>query len=321
MEQTASTPRSRRIATFALLGVCLFWGATFTWMKTGLEGLHHAAPGAGVVAIGAFFLLVRFLMAAALMPPLIPNSLRRLNRAAWKWGFWLSVPFAGGFLLQIVGLTQKDLPPSQSAFLTSLFVVATPILGAALTRRLPPGGVIVGVPLALIGAAFIQGPPEGGLSLGAWLTIGCAVVFGAHILVTDVATRRSDPMAVTFTMLVFSAGWMALALLLAPGGAAMLRPDALVAVFGNFEFLHTVILCAVLATVIAVSVLNRWQKELHPSRAAIIYTAEPVFATLISLALSDREQVTPWLFFGAGMILSANLAAEFLRKRPRVPHE
>lgn len=315
MEQPANSARNRRIATFALLGVCVFWGATFTWMKTGIEGLHAAVPSAGVVAIGAFFLLVRFLAAALLMPAVIPASVRRLDSAAWNWGFWLSLPFAGGFLLQIVGLSQKDLPPSQSAFLTSLFVVATPILGAVVTRKLPPRGVMLGVPLALIGAAFIQGPPEGGLSLGAWLTIGCAVVFGAHILVTDVATKRADPMAVTLTMFVFSAGWMLLALLIAPGGMAMLSPGQLAAAFGNLDFAYTVALCAVFATVIAISVLNRWQKELHPSRAAIIYTAEPVCATLISLALSDRERVTFWLFFGAAMILAANLAAELIKPR------
>lgn len=319
MDQPANSARTRRIATLALLGVCVFWGATFTWMKTGLEGLHTAAPSASMVAIGAFFLLVRFLMAAVLMPPFIPASVRRLNRAAWVWGFWLSVPFAGGFLLQIVGLTQKDLPPSQSAFLTSLFVVATPILGAMVTRKLPPRGVIIGVPLALIGAAFIQGPPEGGLSLGAWLTIACAVVFGAHILVTDVATKRADPMAVTLTMLVCSAAWMLVALLIAPGGSAMLGVGALADAFANVDFLYTVILCAVFATVIAVSVLNRWQKELHPSRAAIIYTAEPVCATLISLALSDRERITFWLFFGAAMILAANLAAELIKPRKAAP--
>lgn len=315
MEQPANSARTRRHATLALLGVCWFWGATFTWMKTGLEGLQAAVPGAGIVAIGAFFLLVRFAAASLLMPPFIPASFRRLDRAAWKWGFWLSLPFAGGFLLQIVGLTQKDLPPSQSAFLTSLFVVATPLLGAIATRHLPPRGVMIGVPLALVGAAFIQGPPQGGLSLGAWLTIACAVVFGAHILLTDVATRRAHPMAVTLTSFLFSTLWMAAALLLAPGGIAMLAPTALVTSLENFDFLSSVLLCAVFATVIAISVLNRWQKELHPSRAAIIYTAEPVCATLISLALSDRERITIWLFFGAAMILAANLAAELIKPR------
>jgi drug/metabolite transporter (DMT)-like permease len=176
-------------------------------------------------------------------------------------------------------------------------------------------GVLVGVALATTGAAFIQGPPQGGLSLGAWLTIAAAVVFGAHILVTDVATKRAAPMGVTMTMFLFSTLWMALALLVAPGGPALLAPGALAVAVQDTNFLLMVALCAVFATVIAISVLNRWQKELLPSRAAIIYTAEPVFATVISLLFSDRETLTVWLFFGAGMILAANLAAEFIRPR------
>lgn len=306
--------RNRRIATFSLLAVCVFWGATFTWMKQGTTALQALFPGASQGAIGAYFLLVRFLMAALLLPIFVPRSFRRLNALAWKWGFWLSLPFAAGFLLQIIGLSQTNVPPSQSAFLTSLFVVATPLIGSIVTRKLPPRGVLLGVPLATIGAAFIMGPPEGGLSLGAWLTIAAAVLFGGHILVTDAATKRADPMAVTLTMFLFTIAWMFGAMLISPGGPALVAPSALSAAFADGAFVLTVVLCAVFATAIAITVLNRWQKELHPSRAAIIYTAEPVCATVISIVMG-LDHVTGWLFFGAGMILLANLSAEFVGRR------
>lgn len=309
--------RNRRIATLSLLLVCVFWGATFTWMKQGTTALMALFPGTSQAAIGAYFLLVRFALAAVLLPIFVPRSFRRIDALAWKWGFWLSLPFAAGFLLQIIGLSQTNVPPSQSAFLTSLFVVATPLIGSVVSRKLPPRGVIVGVPLAALGAAFIMGPPEGGLSLGAWLTIVAAVLFGGHILVTDAATKRADPMAVTLTMFLFSMAWMAAALLLSPGGPGLLAPAALAASFGDQAFLLTVALCAVFATAIAITVLNRWQKELHPSRAAIIYTAEPVCATLISIGMG-LDEITGWLFFGAAMILLANLSAEFIG-RPKPP--
>src|SRR5919108_731825 len=67
---------------------------------------------------------------------------------------------------------------------------------------------------AVIGAAYMKGPPEGGLSIGAWATIGCAVVFGAHILLTDYVTKRADPMAITLTMLLWSVVWTGLALVM-----------------------------------------------------------------------------------------------------------
>ncbi|MCB9893251.1 MAG: DMT family transporter [Planctomycetes bacterium] len=320
MERTPEqqAKRTRRIATAALMSVCLFWGATFLWMEQGTDALQHIYGDDNHAAIGAFFLLWRFVIAALLMPLLVPRSVKRLDRAAWKWGFWLSIPFALGFLLQIFGLAQADVPPSQSAFLTSLYVVATPILAAIVWRRLPARGVALGVVLAVIGAAYMKGPPQGGLSLGAWSTIACAVVFGAHILLTDYATKRADPMAITLVMFLCSIGWNGLALLAAPSGPAMFEPGLIARAFTDLTFLGTEVACAVFATVIAVSVLNRWQKELAPARAAIVYTAEPVLAAIISI-VAGRDTVSCWLAFGATMILLANLSAEFLRKRPKLP--
>lgn len=297
-----------------LLLVCLFWGATFLWMEQGTDALARIYGRENTAALGAFFLLWRFVIAAALMPVLVPASIKRLSKAAWKLGFWVSIPFALGFLLQIFGLAQADVPPGQSAFLTSLYVVATPILAAIVWRRLPALGVGIGVILAVIGAAYMKGPPDGGLSIGAWATIGCALVFGVHILMTDYVTKRADPLAITFTMFVFSIAWTGLALLVAPGGPAMFAPELLAQAFTDYTFIGTELLCAILATVIAVSVLNRWQKELLPSRAAIVYTAEPVFAAIISI-IAGRDQITWWLVFGAGMIVAANLSAELIKKR------
>jgi drug/metabolite transporter (DMT)-like permease len=300
------------------MSVCVFWGATFLWMEQGTDALKGVYGAGNAAAIGAFFLLWRFVISALVMPVVIPKSIRRLDRRAWKWGFWLSLPFALGFLLQIFGLAQLDVPPAQSAFLTSLYVVATPLISAILFRRLPPRGVALGVILAVVGAAYMKGPPEGGLSIGAWSTIGCAFVFGIHILLTDHATKRADPMAITFVMFLCSIAWMAIATLVAPGGLALFEPALFGEIMTDWTFIQTELLCAVFATVIAVSVLNRWQKELHPSRAAIVYTAEPVFAAVISI-IAGRDTVNGWLLFGAGMILLANLSAEFLRKRPKVP--
>lgn len=308
-------PRTRLIATSALLLVYIFWGATFLWMKEGTDALQAIYGDQRPAAVGAFFLFWRFAIAAVLTPVLVPRSVKRLDRNAIKWGFLLSLPFSLGFLLQIFGLAQADVLPSQSAFLTSLYVVATPLISAMVLRRVPARGVLVGVLLATIGAAFMKGVPHGGLSLGAWATIGCAVVFGAHIVMTDVGTKRADPLAITLVMFVCATAFCGAAVLLAPGGLALFDSSPLAAALSDFTFWRTLLLCATLATVVAVSVLNRWQKELSPSRAAIVYTAEPVFAALISI-VAGRDVLDGWLVFGAAMILAANLSAEFLRRRP-----
>jgi drug/metabolite transporter (DMT)-like permease len=309
-----ATRRNVRRATAMLTLTCLFWGTTFLLMKLGAERIRVIGGLRDALQASALFLLIRFALAAALTPLAIPQSWRRLDGAAWRHGFLLSLPFSAGFILQVFGLAQEDVTPSQSAFLTSLFVVATPILDGVIRRRRPTLGVGVGVVLATVGAAFIQGPLRGGLSLGAWATIACAVVFAGHILLTDHSTRRADPMALTFTTLVLSSLWMLVALLAVPGGSAVLRPAVVGRLLLDPTFAAAIAVCSLLATIAALALLNRWQKELSPSRAAIVYTSEPVFATLVSVA-AGRERLTFWLFFGAAMILAANLAAELLGRR------
>jgi drug/metabolite transporter (DMT)-like permease len=312
-EVAAQPERSRkRAAVGALLVVCVIWGSTFLLMEAGTDALRDCY-GAEPLANGAHFLAVRFVLAAVAMPLLLPGCLR-VDRAAWRHGFWLSVVFSGAFLLQIYGLGQDDVRPSQSAYLTSLYVVATPLLAAVLHRRMPPLGVLLGVPLAVLGAAFIAGPPTGGLSAGAWATLACAVLFGAQILMTDYSSRRVAPAVLTFTMLALSALWMLLALVVAPGGAARLASRSMLCPLSSPVFVGTELVCALLATVLVVWLFNRWQKELHPSRAALIYTTEPVFAAVISIA-AGRDRVTGWLLFGSAMILAANLVAELAGTR------
>lgn len=309
---------SARTATALLTLVSVFWGGTFLWMELGTESLRYIFGAEARLSSATFFLLVRYITALVLLPLLIPASVRRLDRAAWRQGFWLSIPFSIGHVLQVFGLAQDDVAPSQSAFLTSLYVVATPLLTGLLHRHVPPRGVLIGLPFALFGAAFISGPPAGGLSIGAWATIVSAVAFAGQIVVTDHASRRADPMALTFTMVAYTVPWMAATLLLAPGGTATLAPSVLVRALTDSTFVLTVLACSVLATVVALAVLNRWQKEMHPSRAAIVYTSEPVFASIISI-IAGRDHMTGWLVLGAMSILIANLAAAFIGKGSQNP--
>ncbi len=317
MSDSRGERRRRWRATLWLLSVCVFWGGTFLWMKQGTEALRALLGVSHPATLSGLFLFWRFAVAAALMPLLLPASVRRMNRRAWALGFWLSLPFSAGYLLQLYGLAHPEVAPSQSAFLTSLYVVATPVIAALLYRRWPPLGVVVGVVLATIGVAFIEGPPVAGLSPGAWATLLCALVFAVHIVMTDYATRRADPLSLTLATLLFTACWTAASTLLAPGGGVLLDGAGVRVIFSAWSFVWPLFLCAVPATVIALSVLNRWQRELSPGRAAIVYTAEPLFAAAISLA-AGADVFTGWLLFSASMIIGANLSVELLGLRRRV---
>ncbi|MHC4839651.1 MAG: hypothetical protein ACYTDT_01665 [Planctomycetota bacterium] len=228
-------PANRRKATMALLSVCIFWGATFSWINAGTDAIKSHYGAEHVIACGTFFVLARMVVGAVLMPLVIPASIKRMNKQAVKMGFLLSLPFAAGFILQNVGLAYPDLLPAQSAF-------------------------------------FL------------WTTL-----------------------------------WSLLVMVFTPNALGIFAPEVLGLIVQDSKFLINIALCGLLATAVAISVLNRWQKELTPTRAAIIYTAEPVFASLYSMFISEQDVFSWWLVFGASMILLANLSAEFLRKRGGKP--
>ena len=76
------------------------------------------------------------------------------------------------------------------------------------------------------------------------------------------------------------------------------------------------LLSAVLATSVAIALMNRWQKELPPVRAAILYALEPVWAALFAVALG-RADATKWLWIGGVCLIVGNLVATPARGRER----
>jgi len=309
-------PKSRtRLAIFMLLLVCLIWAGAFIGLEIGPQSLHELDGGANRTAVSALFLATRFALAALLMPIVLPAALKHLNLRNILSGAALGLCFSMHLLTQMVGMSFPDMEPGKAAFLTALFVVFAPLLALVFQARKPRLGVLIGIPFATLGAMFISGPPEAGLSLAAWLNIAAALIYAIQIVVTDVVTRKGDSVSQTFAMIVSCTLICGVALLLSPGAFDLLSRPGLGAALADVRFWGAEIYLALVSTVIALALVNRWQREVSPNHAAILFTCTPVFVSVMSVA-AGLEEVSRWLVFGAAMILLANLSAEFIgRKR------
>ena len=295
-----------RKATMALFGVTLLWGGTFIWMQQSLDAAAHSAPGLDENDVAVFFVMMRFVIAGLLLLIFVPKTWRGLkDREVWKGGLILGVIVWGGFILQMLGLT--DVTPAVSAFLTSLYVVFTALIGVALGMQKMTRFAILGVLLATFGAGWISGPPQLNFGLGEWLTVGCAFLFGAHIIATDRVTKVVDPIQVTATMLI-TVATLSVAVYLAVSSEFT---GEFVALLKEFDFTFPLMLCAALGSLVALLVLNIFQKQVTPVRAAILYALEPVWAMLGSLVLGLEGDVTFWLPVGAVALLIGNLVVEY----------
>lgn len=309
------TPRPR-FAVFMLLITCCIWAGAFVALKVGAGPLHHIA-GDSVFAVSALFLAVRFGLAALMMPVAFPRAIKAMTLRNALAGAAMGACFSAHLLVQQVALSYDDQQPGKAAFLTALFVVFAPIIAFAFQGRRPRKGVLLGIPLALCGAAFIGGPPDTSLTIGAWLNIIAAAIYGAQIVVTDTVTRKGNAMAQTLAMIISCAVILGAAFAVSPGAWELLGNSGLVGAITNWRFWGAELYLALVSTVIALALVTRWQREVSPNHAAILFTSTPVFASIFSI-IWGLESTTGWLLFGAFMILLANLSAEFIgRKQPK----
>jgi drug/metabolite transporter (DMT)-like permease len=83
-------------------------------------------------------------------------------------------------------------------------------------------------------------------------------------------------------------------------------------------------------TLLAFLLMNRWQRHVSPSLAALIYCLEPVFASLLALFLPgwfshwmglpyENEVLTSQLLLGGGLILLANLGTTLISAEKESP--
>ena len=291
-------PRSPKPLAYTLLILVTFvWGTTFPLVKA---ALRDASPLA--------FNLARMVLAALVLLAVNARTLRGLTRADLRFGAAAGVLLALGYQFQTAGLARTT--ASKSAFLTGLVVVIVPMLSlipgvAAPGSRRPSAPNFLGAAIAFAGLILLTTPPGSGtallsgLHLGEWLTLACATCFAAHLLTlaraaTTISARRLGTLQIAFCALT-------MLITLPLGGAPSFHLSAPLAA--------ALAVTALFATAAAFTIQSWAQQHLPASHTALIFTMEPVFAWLFSLAFLG-EHLGPRSLTGAALILAGILLAE-----------
>ena len=304
--------RSSRLCAFlALVCTCALWGLSFPAMKA--LGLHLAAldPGISTWFAAAATLVVRFGSSAALLASF---AWRRPTGAEWRQGLWLGLFSGTGMLFQMDALNFTA--ASTGAFLTQGYIVVLPLVAAVAARALPSPKIVVCVLTIASGLAVLSGFELTRMRLGRGETetLLASLCFAAQILCLDHARYRANRTRVV-SILMFAG----VTLLLLPVAALTARRVADVGLLvATPSAAGLVLLLSVPCTVVAFSLMNRYQPEVSASEAGIIYGAEPLFASLFSLFLPNffaglagivyaNEQLTGRLLVGGGLVVIANV--------------
>jgi drug/metabolite transporter (DMT)-like permease len=281
----AALPRaSSRLAVLGLLGVTAAWGSTFFLLKDVVERVPVSD-----------FLAARFALAAVAVWLIAPRSVSQLTAAERLSGVLLGVVYGAAQLLQTVGLQYTS--ASVSGFVTGMYVVFTPLLGAVLLRARIGRTVWIAVGLATagLGALSLQGFAIGS---GEALTLASALLYGAHIVGLGVWSSGRNAFGLTVVQLLTITVVCSLAA--APGGVVLPQTGR--------DWLALIYMALVAGA--AALVVQTWaQAHLTATRAAIIMTMEPVWAAGFAVALGG-EAVGVRLLLGGSLVLAAMYLVE-----------
>jgi drug/metabolite transporter (DMT)-like permease len=243
---------------------------------------------------------IRFAIAAAVVGIYTRRDVAASTARSVRAGLALGLLLGAGYALQTVG--QVYTTASKAAFLTGTMVVFTPLLQVAVERRRPTAGNMLGLLLVCAGMYLLAQPAGGTVNEGDLLVLGCALVYAFYIVFLDVFTRERFAPEIVFWQFVATSGLAFACAPLLPMGPARFTP----AVIGGILYL------AVLASVVASYVHSKYQRETTPTKAAIIFTMEPVIAAAVAAAMLG-ERMTAAEFVGAALMVAGLLASELLR--------
>ena len=285
---------------FAFLASAI-WGTTFVTQK--LAGYH----------MGSFtYNGVRFALGTLSLAPVImifekstPEKRRHTLKAGLGGG---AILFIASNLQQFgIVLNKNPGSASEAGFITGLYLVFTPILGLALRRKARPLTWIACV-IAFVGLALITIGPEGvsSIKLSDGLLLLGAVFWAAQILYIDRFAQSVDP-------LLFTAVQFAVSSVLSMASAFAFET---VTFSGIWAGIFPILFGGVFACGTAYTFQILGQRGVEPSKAAIIFSLEALFAA-VSEAIWLRDLMAPRQYLGGAIILAGILMSQISPKKRR----
>jgi drug/metabolite transporter (DMT)-like permease len=294
-------------ADAAILLTTLIWGSTFAVARDILDSWPPLS-----------YLALRMPLAALLFAALFPRQVFGAGREAWKAGATLGLLIGLAFVGQTVGLVFTT--PAKSAFISGLTTPLIPVVAYMLYRARPSRENLAGIVLASVGGALILMPVgAGGFNIGDLLTLSTTVLFAAHVSLMSVYARRFDLRQLSALQIAVAASLLLAAWLVVRACAALAGVGALPqGLAREMEPLawstRAVVQLAYLVTVATVGVFLIWtwgQARMTASHAAVIFSLEPVFATIFAvLLLGSAEWTGGRATWGALLVVAGVIVSE-----------
>jgi drug/metabolite transporter (DMT)-like permease len=297
--------RTEWLAFVALLAMTAAWGSTFFMIKDIVTRMD-------VIDL----LAVRFAIAGIALL-LIAGRHLKMSRTTLLAGVGLGLLYGIAQILQTTGLAHTS--ASVSGFITGLYVVATPLLGALILKSRISRLTWLAAGLATVGLGVLS---LNGFSIGygELLTLASAIIYAGHIVALGRLSGANTAMSLSVVQMCVIALLCSFVALVPTAGTT----PGIQLPTSSADWL-IVIYLALIAGALTM-VLQTWaQARIDPSRAAVVMAMEPVWAAAFAVALGG-EKITVRMVIGGLAILGAIYLVEIAprhlaSRRPASPVE
>ena len=275
-----------------LLVLSAIWGASFVFIKLGVDAFEPSVVAFGRLFLGSL-LLVALLPGRGGLAPLRAHLrpviiLAALNNAI---PFWL------------LGFAETRLDSG----LTAVIQAAAPIFTVVLASRIDAtqrvtGARLAGVGVGFVGVVLLVGVQSGGDLVAALAVLGVALCYAASVLLAGVTMRGMPPLQVSLGQLFFAA------LLLAPF-AILQRPDHV----PPAKAWLAIVALGILSTGIAYLLYFALIASAGASHAILVTYLVPAFALVYGAVFLD-EAVTAVALSGLVLVLAGTALATGLAR-------
>lgn len=278
--------KKQQIADFSLVMVTLAWGTSFLLTKNSISSLAVYN-----------FLALRFFIASFIAAIIFRKRLFLAEKSTYYSGVITGLMLFASFAFQTTGLRYTSV--SNSAFITGISVILVPIFSSLFLKKKIKTESKAGVTLALIGLAFLTLRVNSLPNIGDVYTLICAVLFAIYILMVEKYTDKSDPVAFAIIQL-FTVAVLGFVTSVSLEGFTISGIE--LGVWIN------ILLLALICTDFAFITQNIAQKYTTATHTALIFSLEPVFATIFGYFLAndiiDTRKMIGIILIFSGIILS-----------------
>ena len=278
---------SRSKAEIILFFVATVWAGTFPILKFTLAGFPPF-----------YFVAIRFLIASVLFTIFFFRKFKFEGSGELKAGLVLGVLLFLGFASQSVGLVYTS--SSNSALITGVNVLIVPFAQFIITRKKVFFENWVGVLLVTLGLYLLTRPEINGINLGDWVTLVCAISWAFYIIYLDVFTNRYKNIYV----MILIQFWFVTVVAFVVG---FLFEDSARVIFSFINIL-ALLYGGILATLVATTLGNKYQKFTSPIRATLVLAWETPAAVILSILFVNEQfhfvQITGAVLMIAGILFS-----------------